>query len=74
MVVPVRAGKCTYEKKKGRVCCELHIKWESRCTLVTGDSTTDFANVIRCSSVDFSGAILVYTCRKFSPESLGMRI
>lgn len=38
-LVPVRAGKCTYEKKKGRVCCEMHIQWKSRYTLVTGDRT-----------------------------------
>lgn len=40
----------------------------------TWERTSVFANKIWCSTVDFSGAILVYTCRKFSPEYLGMRI
>lgn len=53
----------------------MHFKWKSGTPLSqeTGGRTTDFANVIWCNSVDFSGAILVYTCRRFS-EFLGMRI
>lgn len=40
----------------------------------TWERTGIFANIFWCSTIDFSGAILVYTCRKFSPEYLGMRI
>lgn len=61
-------------KEERESLSEMHIKWKSRYTFVTGDRTTEFADIIWCSSVDFSGAILVYTCRNSSPESLGMRI
>lgn len=62
------------KRRKGEfvVRCTLSGSRGTPLSQETGPLTS--ANVICCSSVDFSGAILVYTCRKFPPESLGMRI
>lgn len=50
------------------------VKVEVQKSQYVWERTSVFANIICCSTVDFSGAILVYTCRKFSPEYVGMRI
>ena len=51
-----------------------YMKVEVHMSQCTGERTSVFANRIWCSSVDFNGALLVYTHRRFSPQYLGMRI